>query len=488
MANEGQIYAVLTLIVYSGGLFAIGFWASKRAGTAEGFLLGSRSLGPVVAGLAYAASTSSAWVLLGYSGFVYAAGPSALWMVPGILAGYAAMWLGVGPMLQRSSREEGHLTLTDLMAGGEGPSARGARVLASLIIVFCFAYYVASQFQGAGVAFQGLFGGPLAVGVIGGAAVILLYTFLGGFIAVSLIDTIQGLLMAAVAIVLPIAALMAAGGPEGIGRVLAGAPERFSDPFGGRTAMVALGFVVGLFATGFGALGQPHLAAWVMAARDKRARITGAGIAIAWGALVYLGMAVLGLSARALFGDGLPPESIFFEASTTLLPAVFAGVVTAATLSAIMSTVDSQLLVIGGAVSHDLGLARRFGGREVLVSRLAILVVAIAAVLLTLSLPSTIFERTLFAWTALGASFGPIVVLRACGMKLPAEAVFAGMAGGFAASLAYEFVLPSGPGDVWARIVPWGVSFAALILIALVAAKSLGPFASPMRRSKRYNH
>lgn len=460
-----RAWALLTLVGYGLALVGIGLWASQRAKSQEAFLLAGRSLGPFVAGLAYAASTSSAWVLLGYSGFVYVAGPSALWMVPGILAGYAAVWLGAGPVLQRSSRERDHLTLTDFLAEGAGPVPdRIIRVLASLMIAFCFSYYVASQFQGAGVAFTGLFDMSLRDGVLIGGSIIVIYTFLGGFLAVSLIDTLQGLLMAVVAVALPTAAFLAVGGAEGIMASLAERPDVYTDAFGGRAGLVALGFVTGLFATGFGALGQPHLIAWIMATKDTKARVLGAGVAIVWGFLVYAGMAVLGLSAHALFTPGeVAPEGVFFAAAESLLPPALAGVIVAATLSAIMSTVDSQLLVAGGAVSHDLGLGKALGGREVLVSRLAILGVCGAAMALTLGLPSTIFERTLFAWTALGASFGPVVVSRALGHRPAGGAVILSMAFGFGASLAFEFALPVGPGAAYARTVPWAVAAAPLL-------------------------
>ncbi len=332
------------------------------------------------------------------------------------------------------------------------------------MIAFCFSYYVAAQFQGAGIAFDGLFGTGLATGVIIGAAVIVAYTFLGGFLAVSLTDTIQGLLIAFVAVLLPTVAYLAAGGIEGIASALADTGPAYVTGFGGRTGWIATGFVVGLTATGFGALGQPHLIAWIMAARDKKARVTGAGIAIGWGALVYSGMAILGLSARAIFGDSAPAEGVFFELADTLLPTVLGGVIAAATLSAIMSTVDSQLLVAGAAVSHDLGLKRAFGGREVLVSRIAILVLSVIAVALTLVLPATIFERTLFAWTALGAAFGPTVIMRALGNSPSGKAVLASVLAGFAASLLFEFVLDAGPGDIWFRTLPWVAGLAAFLL------------------------
>ena len=465
-----NIPALITLIVYSGLLFGIGLWAARRARSQEDFLLGGRSLGPWVAGLAYAASSSSAWVLLGFSGFVYVAGPSALWMVPGIIAGYAAVWLWSGDTLQTASREANQLTLTEFLTQFAAPkSARWIRIIASILIAICFSFYVAGQFQGAGIAINDLFATGFAPGVMIGALVILAYVFLGGFMAVSMTDTIQGLLMALVAIVLPVLAFFEAGGTSGLTTAFAEAPEAYGAPFGARAGFAALGFVLGLSATGFGALGQPHLIAWIMATKDRSARVKGAAVAMSWATMVFAGMAVLGLSGRAIFGADAAPESVFFELADDLLPGILAGIVAAATLSAIMSTVDSQLLVAGGAVSHDLGLGKALGNREVLVSRLAIIGVCIAAILLTFFAPASIFQRILFAWVALGAAFGPTVAARTLGFQPRGSVVLTGMLVGFGLAVAYELNwIGIGPGAMWKTIAPWLGAFLAMAIVGAI--------------------
>lgn len=466
-------FALVSFIVYNAVLVGVGIWAVRKAKSQEDFLLGGRSLGPWVAGLAYAASSSSAWVLLGFSGFVYAAGPSALWMIPGILFGYGVIWLFSGDMLQRVSREKNHLTLTDFVVeNASGKLARVIRVLSALIICFCYAYFIAAQFQGAGVAFADLFNMNLYTGVIFGAAIILIYTFLGGFFAVSVTDTMQGILMACIAIILPTVSFFAAGGFEGISQGIAAAPEGYTDAFGGRTGWIAIGFVLGLSATGFGALGQPHLVSWIMATRDRTARLYGAGVAIGWGAIVYAGMAVLGLSARAIYGAEALAEGVFFQLASDYLPALLGGLVAAATLSAIMSTVDSQFLVVGAAVSHDVGIGKLMGGREVLVSRLSILVLCVAAVALTFYVPSSIFDRALFAWVAMGATFGPIIVARTLNFQFSAHIALAAVLVGFGTSLGFEFYWDSGPGDVLGRILPW---IFGLIILTAAHVAGLGP-------------
>jgi len=467
--------SAITLIIYMLALIGIGVWASRLAGgSEEDFLLGGRSLGPVVSGLAYAASTSSAWVLLGYTGFVANAGVSALWMVPGILAGYAVVWLWLGPWLNRVSREEGHLTALDVIAAGStGVARRAIKSVAAAMIVFCFSFYIAAQFQGAGSALAEVFGITRTQAVIAGAAVILAYTFLGGFWAVSITDTVQGLAIALIAMILPIAVFNAGGGFSGVAEGLANKSASITEPFGTNVGWSAVGFVFGLSAIGFGALGQPHLLTWVMAVRDRNARLQGAAVAIGWGALVYAGMSVIALSARAMAEPGAAlGESIVFDAAQNLLPGVLPALVYAAILSAIMSTVDSQLLVASAAGSHDLGLVKAAPGYEVTMTRAVIVTLCVAAVLLTLYLPATIFGRVLFAWTALGAAFGPILVARAMGRRLLPLVILIAMIAGFALAVTFNQFLPAGPGAWKERILPW---IAGLVIVFLFSKKTKMP-------------
>lgn len=462
--------SAIVLIFYMLALVGIGVWATRKATSSQAdFLLGGRALGPVVSGLAYAASTSSAWVLLGFTGFVAGVGVAALWMVPGILAGYLVVWLYLGPYLNRVSREENHLTALDIISSNASGRLRWAiKIIAAMMILFCFAFYIAAQFQGAGAALGEVFQIDTKLAVILGAGVILAYTFLGGFWAVSLTDTLQGLSIAIIAIILPLATFNAAGGFDGVVDGLARQPAQYSATFGVYAGWTAAGFVLGVAGIGLGALGQPHLMTWVMAVRDRKARLQGAGVAISWGVLVYAGMSTIALSARAMADPGAAlGETVTFDAAQQFLPGVLPALVSAAILSAIMSTVDSQLLVASAAVSHDLGVAKRTPGREVMITRMMIVTLCITAVLLTLYLPATIFGRVLFAWTALGAAFGPIVVARAAGRIPSPSGTLLAMIAGFFLSVLFNQVLDPGAGSWKERLLPWIVG----LLIAFLSSK-----------------
>jgi sodium/proline symporter len=454
--DQTALTVLAVLGVYNVAMIAIGIYAMRRSKSENEFLIGGHKLGPWVGGFAYVASTSSAWVLLGFSGFVYTSGVSALWMVPGIIGGFAAVWLWVGPHLNREARKNGHVTLLDYLAHGADAKAKGRiAIISATLIVVCFTFYIASQFQGAGKAFESAVGVDLLTGLLIGAGVVLAYTFLGGFWAVSLTDTIQGGLMAVVAIILPAAAVMSIGGFGEIGAILVRTtPPEYMNPVGNAAGFAALGFVIGTISTGVASLGQPHNLNWIIALENEAARKRGAVIAIVWGVVVYAGMAVLGFAARAIFGTDAPAEGIFLELSKTLMPPILAGVVIASLLSAIMSTVDAQLLVTSGAISRDLGASRLAKNNEVWVTRIAVFAICAAAIVLTLFLPESIFKRVLFAWSALGAAFGPTVVARVIGWDLRPGAIMAAMMVGFGLTVLFYLTL-KWPGDVDERIIPW---------------------------------
>ncbi|WP_370336690.1 sodium/proline symporter [Parvularcula marina] len=460
-----NLTTLLFLVFFNVVLLGIGFFAYRRVKDNSDFILGGAKLGPFVSGLSYAASTSSVWVLLGYSGYVYAVGLSALWLLPGIWGGYVAVWLGLGKKLNDETRAQGHLTLTNYISHGQPRRAHALiAAIATLLIVFCFTFYVASQLQGAGRTFETYFDWKFGYSVLIGVVVVLFYSLLGGFWAVSLTDTIQGLFMAAISLAAPIAALIAVGGPVSLLSALPeAAPAGFLNATGGYQGLTLILFVVGSISIGLGTLGQPHLLNRLMALRDDKARKQGFAIAFGWSIAVYLGMTLLALCGRVLLPSLETSETLLFQISADYMPGIMSGVVMAAILSAIMSTVDSQLLVVSSSITHDMQLERIAPRHAVLVSRIVMILVAGLAVVLTFLAPDTIFQRVLFAWTALGAAFGPIVVARVIGFEHGPATVMAAMVVGFGSAVTF-FLLPNTPGDIAERLLPW--CFSIVILMA----------------------
>lgn len=432
---------LITLLLYKLLLVGVGLWAQRRTGTEEDFFLGGRGLGPLVAALSYSASSSSAWTLLGMSGAAFVMGLSAIWLVVGAVSGMLIAWWCIAPRLMAMSHQHQLLTLTDLLAlGTTGRWRKAITHSAALIVLFAFSFYVAAQFQGAGNTFSQSFGLSMSSSIMLGAVIIMVYTFLGGFWAVSVTDTLQGILMAVAALLLPAAAFIAVGGIEGFSAGLraVSSPTQLSFT-GAHGGLLALGFVLGTMGIIFGTFGQPHLLVRFMALRDEKALRQARLLTVCWFLLVFGGMFFVGLAGHILLPDLANPETVFFALTEALFPVVLGAILIAAVLSAIMSTADSQLLVGASAVAHDLGLTRRYPAHSLLISRLAIAALVVTAVWVSLNLPASIFDRALLAWTALGAAFGPLVFFRVFGVAVKPAGAFAGMATGFVLAVLFHF-------------------------------------------------
>ncbi|MCA8957956.1 MAG: sodium/proline symporter [Planctomycetes bacterium] len=407
-----------TLVVYKAALLGIGYWASRMTKDRDDLYLGGRQLGPVVAAMSASASSSSVWTLLGVSGMAFQTGLASLWLFPCCVGGFAINWFLLAPRLRQHSRDTGAVTLTDVLAGAQDRPGRQWIVrLAAMITLASLLGYVASQLAGASLSFESFLPelDPRA-GVVAGGVIVVLYMMMGGFWAVSLTDTLQGVMMALTALALPIAALCAVGG---FGPLFEQLPELTRGQAGylsltkGLPLVTAVGFVLGLLGIPLGYPGQPHVVNRFMALRDARALRHARVYAMVWAVLVYSGMILTGLCGRVLLRavpDGYDNEQMFFDLSAMLFHPVVTGIMLAAVLSAIMSTADSQLLVAASTVNHDLGLAKRVRARGILLDRLVILALTTGAVVAALGTDQSIFHQVLFAWSGMGAAFGPLLV------------------------------------------------------------------------------
>jgi len=463
VSNAG--YILLVLVLYKCMLLAVGLWAQRRVSSKSDFFLGGRGLGPFVAALSYSASSSSAWMLLGLSGLVYTIGVSAVWIMMGSVLGMVVAWVWVAPRLRRQSLENNDLTLVDFIAGdAEGKPRRRIIVAAAIVISISFALYVAAQFQGAGNLFSSTFGLSLTKSVILGAIIVMLYTMLGGFWAVSVTDAIQGIVMLFAVIALPIASVIALGGASAFLESLHDiASSTQLTLTGANVGLLALGMIIGNLSVGASTLGQPHLLVRFMALKDDRSVRQGLAIAVTWFTLVQIGVMIFGLAAIALQLKPENPENVFFLLTNELFHPLVAGVIIAAILSAIMSTADSQLLVSASVLSHDLGWGKSSGLSTLTVSRLCVVGLVIFSVILTLYLPEAIFSRALFAWVALGAAFGPSVVYRLAGRRAAPMTTLVAILCGFSAAIVF-YLLPNAPGDFNERVIPIAIGFLILVL------------------------
>ena len=264
--------------------------------------------------------------------------------------------------------------------------------------------------------------------------------------------------MAATAIVLPVAAMVAVGGPDGL---ISGLEADNADALN-HVGFATAGFVAGTLGIGLGYPGQPHVVNRLMALRDDRSLRIGRMIAISWAVVIYSGMIVLGLCGRVMVDQLADGEQVFFALANSLFHPAVAGLMIAAVLSAIMSTADSQLLVVASSVAHDWFGGTADSGSTVSgeqVSRLSrarrvVLVLSVVAILLATLAPATIFDRVLFAWHAVGSALGPVLILLLAGFRIRPRYLVAAIWVGFGLTVVLHW-FPNTPGDWLERLIPF---------------------------------
>ncbi len=452
------------LLAYLFAMLAIGLAMHRRTKNSGDYYLGGSTLGPWVAALAANASSSSAWSLLGVSGFAFQSGMAALWLLPGCIGGFLINWLLVAPGIRRITGQA--VTLTELLAGPRGRPWRSLFVwFASLLTLFSLMTYVAAQLQAAGSAFQHPFSTPadpfpLWQGILCGAALVVLYTSIGGYLAASMTDMVQGLLMAGVAILLPVLGLIETGGlGQLLNDVQAISPEYGSMTNGREGLWLSAGFALGFLGIGLGYPGQPHAINKYMGMSPGASMQTARIVGIAWAVVLYVGMILVGWIARTRWAATTPDQEMaLFTASQNLLPPLLDGVVIAAILAATMSTVDGQMLVCASSASHDLRLGQQDGDGPLRTARWTMLAVGIAATVAALLVDKDIFNHVLFAWAALGSAFGPLVLVSVLRGPVSAGWALASSVSGAALAI-YGFYQPiDGAKGVVDRVASWLVA------------------------------
>ncbi len=460
---------VTTLVVYNAAVLLLGLWVARRARAGEDYWLGGRGLGPWAASLSAAASSSSAWTLVGVSGAAYLHGLSAVWLIPACWSGFALNWFLVARRLRAASRTNGALSVIDFLAV-DAPDLwrRRLRATGGIILILSLGTYVSSQMQASGKAFANAFGWDLRWAILAGGSVVLLYTVRGGFWSVALTDMLQGMVMVISCLVLPVAGLMLVGGPQaladGMQVVSHNDAPAYTDFARGLEGWPLVGLLAGMFGIALGYPGQPHVVDRFMAMKDESAIGRARTISLVWAAIVYTGMVVTGWCARVALAPVSDPESSLFALAHTALPAAGAAIILTAVISAIMSTVDSQLLVIGGTVARDFsGPGASAGLRR---GRLAVALVGFAAMGAALLIRESVFHTVLFAWSALGAAFGPLLLVRLLrGPVRPAWSLAAMLAG---ASVSVVWYLTPPLKALVYELVP---AFAVALLIALLGSR-----------------
>ncbi len=465
---------LVTFTAYLLLMVGLGFAAWRRTRTFDDYILGGRSLGSFVTALAAGASDMSGWLMMGLPGALYLSGASEAWIAVGLVLGAWANWKYVaGPLRVYTERTRNALTLPDYFTHRFEDHSRVLRILSALVILVFFAIYCASGIVASARMFESVFGLPYGQAMVWGAAVTILYTFIGGFLAVSWTDTIQASLMIFALLLVPVFAIVGVGGPtEALALIEQVDPSRLD--WVGAGGVIA---VVSALAWGLGYLGQPHILARFMAA-DSLATIPRARrIGMTWMILCLAGAVATGFFGIAWFAAhpevagpvNANPERVFIVLSEVLFNPWIAGVLLSAILAAIMSTLSAQLLVCSSALTQDFyrGLLRPRAGHRELVwfGRAMVLAVALLAMWIARDPDSRVLGLVAYAWAGFGAAFGPVVVLSLFWKRMTRNGAIAGMLAG-----AVTVLLWKQTGSALYEIVP---GFIAAV-VAIVAVSLLG--------------
>jgi sodium/proline symporter len=432
------------ILIYLVILIVIGFTAARRMKRLDDFVLGGRSIGPLAAAISERASGESSWFLLGLPGAAYAVGFTEFWSVIGIAFGIFASWVFLAVPLRKQTEKYGALTIPDYFEARFGDRTRSLRVVSMAIIIFFYTLYVAAQFVGGGKLLNAAFGLDPAWGLVITAAIVMLYTLLGGFLAVVWTDVVQGIMMAFVAFLLPILGVIKLGGPVALVERLAPMGGDFLTMNAGKTgAAFIFGVMLGSLSWGLGYLGQPHLLTRYMAIRRpveiKRSTL----IAMIWVLIAYWGAAFVGIVGAGTFEGGLADqEQVMPLLAKHLLPGWIAGLMLAGAIAAMMSTADSQLIIVTSSVIEDFYVKllriKSDPKRLVLLSRLATILISAVALVLAFKNTDLIFDLVSYAWAGLGASFGAPLLLSLRWKRTTAAGVFAGMLAGTISNIIWK--------------------------------------------------
>ncbi|MFC4711416.1 sodium/proline symporter PutP [Planococcus dechangensis] len=426
-------YQIIALLVYLAAMLFIGWYAYKKTDDLSDYMLGGRGLGPSVAALSAGASDMSGWLLLGLPGAIYLGGLVEVWIAIGLTIGAFLNWFFVAPRLRiYSFVTSDSITIPSFLENRLKDSSRLLRIVAGIIILIFFTFYVSSGMVASGLFFQSSFGMDYHLGLVIGSVVVVAYTLFGGFLAVSYTDFVQGIMMFLALIAVPVVGIFATGG---LGETAASIREVDPNMLSLVSGASTIG-VISAAAWGLGYFGQPHIIVRFMAIKTLGEVRSARRIGMGWMILSLLGATGTALVGIAYFQQNpqatlVDPEAVFLDMSQILFHPLIAGFVLAAVLAAIMSTISSQLLVSSSALIEDLyKIAFKKESSQkgyVMLGRIAVAVIAVIAASLAWEQNNTILGLVAYAWAGFGAAFGPIILLSLFWRKLTSKGALAGM-------------------------------------------------------------
>ncbi len=471
-------------------VLGIGVWFSNKNKTTDDFYLGGRKLGPLVTAMSAEASDMSSWLLMGLPGVAYLTGlAEASWTAIGLAVGTYLNWLIVAKKIRRYSHHCGATTIPAFFSARFRDKSNLLSVIAALVIIVFFVPYTASGFAACGKLFNSLFGINYITAMVVCAAVIILYTMLGGFLAASTTDFVQSIVMTIALIVVLGYGTVHAGGIDAVMENAKSLPGYFSVtnifvPETGGSAPYSLLTIFSLLAWGLGYFGMPHILLRFMAIEDVKKltlsrRVASVWVVISMAVGIFIGVVGLGMVVNGAMPALDDPERIIVVIARLIsehgaLAALLAGVILAGILAATMSTADSQLLAASSSVSQNIvkeKLAKNMSEKTtMLVARLTLVAIAIVAVFLARDENSSVFRVVSFAWAGFGASFGPVVLFALFWKRTTKWGALVGMIAGGAMVFIWKYGIATlgGAFAIYELLPAFVVGCIAIVVVSLL--------------------
>ncbi|MBV6682822.1 sodium/proline symporter PutP [Bacillus sp. JRC01] len=465
-----NIETLVTLIIYLVVMLIIGYIAGKMTSDLSDYVLGGRRLTPGIAALSAGASDMSGWLMLGLPGAVYLFGIGQIWLPLGLSIGAYLNWQIVAkPLRVYTEVANDSITVPDYFENRFHDTSKTLRVVSAVIILIFFTFYTSSSLVGGAILLQESFNMDYKLALWVGAAVILSYTIFGGFLAASWTDFLQGVLMFLALIIIPVVVIYQLGGWSETVQLVGSINLAHLDVYTGAT----LASVISLLAWGLGYFGQPHIIVRFMGIRSTRDIPKARFIGMTWMILSLLGAVFIGFVGIAYFADNPleNPETVFIMFSQILFNPWVAGILLAAILSAIMSTVDSQLLVSSSALAQDFykAIFRKNASKkeEMFIGRVSVVVIAIIAIFMGYNPDSKVLDLVSYAWAGFGAAFGPLIVISLFWKRMTKNGALAGMIVG--ALTVILWAIPKGGFlGIYELLPGFVLSSLAIILVSLL--------------------
>lgn len=465
---------ILALVIYFVAMLAIGLYAYRQSSSnLSEYMLGGRKLGPGVTALSAGASDMSGWLLMGLPGALYLMGISQIWMAVGLVIGAWLNYLLLAPRFRVFTElAKDSITLPDYLENRFDDHTRMLRLISAIVIVVFFTLYTASGVVAGGKLFESVFGMDYTLGLFLTAGVVIAYTLLGGFLAVSMTDFVQGIIMFLALVLVPMVALDVVGGVTPVIDIVAELNPNHLDIFTGTSALG----IVSLMAWGLGYFGQPHIIVRFMAIRSVRDFPVARRIGMSWMIVSLIGAVATGFIGIAYIkqtgGELKDPETIFIVMSQALFHPFVTGFLLAALLAAVMSTISSQLLVTSSALVQDF--YKTFFNKTasdshlVMMGRISVFLVALVAIVIALDRSSSILGLVSNAWAGFGAAFGPLVLISLYWRRMNQWGALAGMIAGAGTVLVWIYGPFSVNGqnlDQWLYAMVPGVVMSAFVIV-----------------------